>query len=101
MHVRLLGEMFSRDNARGFSGKPGSRIEDRGSRIEDRGLRIEDRRLRIKDRVKKKTKTIISHKFVTGLHDSRCCYCLGSFILQDLFQVSKYLLSRGKLQNFP
>ena len=42
----------------------------------------------------------------SGLHDSLCtqmcilifafrsCYCLGSFILQDLFQVSKYLLSR-------
>ena len=42
---------------------------------------------------------------MTGLHGSRCtqkctlifafrsCYCLGSFVLQDLFQVYKYLLS--------
>ena len=25
------------------------------------------------------------------------CYCLGSFILQDLFQVSQYFLSRDKI----
>ena len=31
----------------------------------------------------------------------RGCYCLGSFILQDLFQVSKYLLSRDNTPNFP
>ena len=54
-----------------------------------------------------------NQKIVTGLHDSRCtqmcilifalrsCYCLGSFVLQDLFQVSKYLLSRDKIWNFP
>ena len=49
---------------------------------------------------------------MTGLHNSCCtqlcilifafrsCYCLGSFILQVLFQVSKYLLSRDKIWNF-
>ena len=48
------------------------------------------------------------YKIVTGLHDSRCmqmctlifafrsCYCLGSFILQDLFQVSKYFSVEGQ-----
>ena len=52
-------------------------------------------------------------KIVTGLHDSRCtqkctlifafrsCYCLGSFVLQDLFQVYEYLPSRDKIRNFP
>ena len=51
-----------------------------------------------------------NNKIVTGLHDSRCtqmcilifafrsCYCLGSFILQDLCQVSNYLLSRNKIR---
>ena len=46
-------------------------------------------------------------KIVTDLYDSRCaqmcilifafrgCQCLGSFILQDLFQVSEYLLSKN------
>ena len=50
---------------------------------------------------------------MTGLHDSRCtemyilifafrgCYCLGSLTLQDFFQVSKYLLSRKKIRNYP
>ena len=50
-------------------------------------------------------------KIVTGLHDSCCsqkcilifvfrgCYFLGS--LKDLFQLSKYLLSRDKIRNFP
>ena len=31
----------------------------------------------------------------------RSCYCLGSFVLQDLFQVYEYLLSRDKIRNFP
>ena len=33
-----------------FSGKPGSRIEDRGSRIEDPGSRIQDPGSRMEDR---------------------------------------------------
>ena len=45
------------------------------------------------------------YKIMTGLYDThytqmctlifafRSCYCLGSYILQDLFQVSKYFLS--------
>ena len=49
----------------------------------------------------------------TSLHDSRrtqmcilifafrSSYCLGSFTLQDLFQVSKYFLSRDRIRNFP
>ena len=28
-------------------------------------------------------------------------YCLGSFTLQDFFQVLKYLLSREKIRTFP
>lgn len=51
-------------------------------------------------------KTCIHERYMTGLHDSCCtqmcilifafggCYCLGSFILDDLCQVSEYLLSR-------
>ena len=74
--------------------------QDRGSGIGDRGSRTGDRGSRIKDQMKKKT--ITSQKFVApDLHNSCCYYCLGSFILQDLFQVSKYLLSGGKVQNFP
>ena len=85
----------------GFPGKAGSRIGDRGSRIGDRGSRIKDRGSKIKDRGSNEKKAIKSQKFVTGLHESCCCYCSGSFILQDLFQVSKYLLSKGKIQDFP
>ena len=77
----------------------GWRMEDGGSRIDDRGSRIEDRGSRIEDRMEKK---ITSQRFVApDLHDSCCYCCLGSFILHDLFQVSKYLLSGGKVQNFP
>ena len=77
-----------------------ARIEDRGSGIDDRRSTIGDRVSGIEDRMKKKT--ITSRKFVAAdLHDSCCYYCLGSFILQDLFQVFKYLLSGGKVQNFP
>ena len=31
----------------------------------------------------------------------RGCQCVGSFILQDLFQVSKHFLPRNKIRNFP
>ena len=59
------------------------------------------------------TASKIKKLWQASVHDSRCsqkcilifafrgCYCLGSFRLQDLFQLSKYLLSRDKIGNFP
>ena len=79
--MNLVSMLINHDEIKGFleNQDQGSRIEDRGSGIEDRGSRIEDQRSRIDDRMKKKA--IKSQKFVTGLHESCCCYCSGSFIL--------------------
>ena len=96
----ISGFLENQDQGSGI-GDQGSRIGDRGPRIEERGSRIEDQGSRIKDRGSN-GKKITSLKFVVpDLHDSCCYCCLGSLVLQDLFQVSKYLLSGGKVQNFP
>ena len=47
-------------NTSRFTGKTGSRIEDRGSRIEDRGSRIGDGESGIEDRLKKKLENKIN-----------------------------------------